>query len=531
MKPWQRTVFEKTRDRAFLLRFVLIMLAVSVMIGGMIHLWSTRKDLPRSHLMNLVMHTSAKEQQDYFVSVLNDHAPIKTVVEILTFLSHDLDDDPSPDEKALLSWRDEIRQLLDRSSMEPIPKELAVAYWDSLQSHTVTQNLLEIAKRKPRIPFVNELVGDLYRTERQYPMAAEYFALEGEFPASSEARKKELRILFQLKAIKKLESRSQNPLYEDEFDASARMNLGVLQHRWYDVARAIVPYQLEQLKPSLAALVGITACVWMLFCFQAIHRSSSIAWGSLLLCVVAIALGILSTSFTLFAIELEEELWKLKQTGNIGADLLYFIAGVGLREEACKLLLFLPLVPILMKRRSEVEILIVAACVGLGFAIEENLSYVQEGDPTTSLGRLLTANFFHMCTTGLIGLSLCQAIQRPRQGAEHFSIQFATLVVVHGLYDWLIANPPSDDFSFLNIVCFIWLAYKFFDELRLARGSVRDIVSMQATFILSTTFLLGVVFNYAVWFYGFRLGTHLVATHALALGVIFYMFLTKLEEI
>ena len=82
---------------------------------------------------------------------------------------------------------------------------------------------------------------------------------------------------------------------------------------------------------------------------------------------------------------------------------------IGLREEALKLLLFVPLIPFLLNR-DDLEILTVAGLVGLGFALEENINYFQASAGLSAVGRFATANFLHIALTAMCGLTLTRAI-------------------------------------------------------------------------------------------------------------------------
>src|SRR5207244_7138900 len=118
--------------------------------------------------------------------------------------------------------------------------------------------------------------------------------------------------------------------------------------------------------------------------------------GRPLLYGLSFVLGILSIYPTLLAVVTEESIFKFKMVNQPLPDAIYFVAGVGLREELAKLLLFLPLLPALLRRGSRIEAMTCGALVGLGFAAEENIGYFSELAPGVALSRFLTANFLHM---------------------------------------------------------------------------------------------------------------------------------------
>ena len=126
--------------------------------------------------------------------------------------------------------------------------------------------------------------------------------------------------------------------------------------------------------------------------------------------VLAFVLGIASVSLTLVFVVLEEVFLKMNETGDPLRDLLFFTFGVGLREEISKLVFFAPLLPLLRRANcTRLDVLICGALVGLGFAAEENLSYLHQGDLSTAMARFLTANFFHMSMTAILAGASDQA--------------------------------------------------------------------------------------------------------------------------
>src|SRR5207244_9548964 len=111
--------------------------------------------------------------------------------------------------------------------------------------------------------------------------------------------------------------------------------------------------------------------------------------GRPLLYGLSFVLGILSIYPTLLAVVTEESIFKFKMVNQPLPDAIYFVFGVGLREELCKLLLFLPLLPALLKRGSRIEAMTCGALVGLGFAAEENVGYFLRYDAATAMPRFL----------------------------------------------------------------------------------------------------------------------------------------------
>ena len=297
---------------------------------------------------------------------------------------------------------------------------------------------------------------------------------------------------------------------------------------WGDVWWGIPHACWLALVPAAAVLALLTGGCWFAVILQAgqPHRPNGIRWP---LAVAGVLLGVLSVWPTLFADFWQERHGDLELSTQLADGLRYFILSVGLREELCKLLLFLPLLAWIIPRRREREALLVAAMVGLGFAVEENSMYFATDAPDTA-GRLLTANFMHMALTGLTGLAVCRGIWRPREcGTQAIAIVLLA-ILLHGLYDALIVLPALDGYSFFGTMLFILLAYQFFSELRYWWEPPGETVSLTATFLFSVATIVAATLVYISAHMGFQLAVQAAALPAVGLGVMVYMFLREMPE-
>jgi RsiW-degrading membrane proteinase PrsW (M82 family) len=229
---------------------------------------------------------------------------------------------------------------------------------------------------------------------------------------------------------------------------------------------------------------------------------------------------------TLLLITVEEKLFNLQFTGEPLADAIYFVFGVGLREELCKFLLFLPLLPLLRKRGSRLEALICGAMVGLGFAAEENINYFHRMDVSTALGRFLTANFLHMALTGLIGLAAYDSDRPRRHDSLDLNTTLFVAILIHGAYDFLLASPAVGEYSIFAMTVFVLLSQRFLREVLSsnatpAEGSLR-------LFIISITVLTGASYVYASTLVGPWSAFELIAVGVVGQAILIYMFVMEL---
>ncbi len=278
-----------------------------------------------------------------------------------------------------------------------------------------------------------------------------------------------------------------------------------------------------------AALAIFAGCCWLAFLLQALGVDRIFDWrlgGAL----VAVGLGLLSIWPTLFFLLWQEVAWGLKDSLELVPGLRYNVLGIGLREELSKLLCLLFLMPWLLRQRSELTVLLLSACVGLGFAIEENVSYFSGSHGQAAIGRFLTANPFHMTLTGLIGLAVYRGLRYPRDWGPQALATFGVMVFAHGFYDAAISLSALADYSILNPIIFALVVYQFFRELRELRTTRGDTISLTATFLCGVSLLTAATFVYLSATLGCAAAFETLVGDILGLAVMVYLFLREMPE-
>ena len=213
----------------------------------------------------------------------------------------------------------------------------------------------------------------------------------------------------------------------------------------------------------------MAACLAAGFCWVVflVHLANGWSWRKREIALVfgALILGILSAKFCLGVVVVQDDfIGHAEKNKTMAYNLAYYVLGVGLREEFCKMLLFTPLLLWLKKERQTYKILTYCSLVGLGFAVEENISYfMRNTDSSVLLSRFLTANFFHMFLTSYICYYLTIAVQRGGKAWDEFTVVFIKMVIAHGVYDFLIADPTmaSGGFSFFAMMLLVWLSMQY----------------------------------------------------------------------
>jgi len=302
------------------------------------------------------------------------------------------------------------------------------------------------------------------------------------------------------------------------------------QGQWWDVWKSIPRLAYSRfLHLGPAGLAIFAGCCWLAFVLHGMQVRRAGDWrlgGSLL----AIGLGVLSIWPTSFLILWQEVGWGLVESDELVPGLRYNILGIGLREEFAKLCCLLPLMPILLRQRSELTVLMLSACVGLGFAMVENVSYFSWSQGTATLGRFLTANPFHMTLTGLVGLAVYRGLRSPKDWGPHALATFGLMVFAHGIYDAVLSIPVLVEYSIVGTIVFALVVYQFFHELRALRPTGGDTISLSANFLCGVSLLTAATFVYLSATLGCTVAFESLASGVLGLAVMVYLFLREMPE-
>lgn len=371
---------------------------------------------------------------------------------------------------------------------------------EKAEREAATRELRSMANATPPRRRAAEFLGDVLERAGDAGGAIDAYRTEVDrFPAESPRSLHRLATLLrQEERLTDLEQLMQRPDLRQQFPIRDHIDLAIDRRDYAALAKWTLLHDLQFHDPWLAVLSLFAAVVWLIIVTQ------FAGWDRqrLSLYTLAVGLGWLSATLTLYAVFIQSEIrgFDFDESDDAVQQILYFVAGVGLREETLKLLCFLPLVPYLARRAGENDALVCAGLVGLGFALNENIGYVDRGGEFTAWSRFLTANFAHIAWTGIAGLALYRLWRRPRRSWDHFLHDFLIVVAAHGAYDAFIAVPALGDYSFLSLVIFAASAYWFLDHAADQQsGSGAMTVSPIAVFVIGGALLIGVTFCYACW--------------------------------
>lgn len=365
-------------------------------------------------------------------------------------------------------------------------------------------------------PFRNEFLGDLHFLSEDFPVAAQFYRDELDLRPTdaSYAARSAIASAAEAEDRALLSDLLRTPVIERWIPPGEKLRHFAEARDIPGVAVATVEFELSSLlRASTVPSLGIAA-IWYLILmpFWEIHRSRILA------ALVAFALGIVSASLTLFFVILQERIQGFDFHPNAPpiSQFLYFVTGVGLREETLKLVCFLPIAWWAVRRKSDIEGMMLAAMVGLGFAFKENVLYLDSGLSTyTGWVRFLTANVLHFSLTGIAGFYLFRMLRRRGHGWEEFLASFIAVVFAHGVYNSLLAMPSLESYAPLAPIFIAIIAYRFFDPLRGTMDStgIGHRISPLGVFVLGSVILacLVLVFSSLAMPFRFALGAFLAS--------------------
>jgi RsiW-degrading membrane proteinase PrsW (M82 family) len=324
----------------------------------------------------------------------------------------------------------------------------------------------------------------------------------------------------------RLASAMAEPRFARQVGADVDFELALRRNDWRRAIRWFFPSQYEGATLGIWLLAGVSGIVWFGLCAIIGHVGARPRLR-LPLYVAAFALGVLSTYVTIAISIAEERLLKFAEKGEPLLDLIYYVVGVGLREELSKALLLLPLVPIVRRWGKRREAMACGALVGLGFAAEENLGYFRMG-LSTALSRFMTANFLHVSTTALVAVAIDDAVRGRETRPGDLSRTLALVIAAHGLYDFFLSSGAVGGGSFLSMFVFLLLTRRFVDVLRGLPGREGPLLRW---FLIGLAAVVGASFIYASALVGPQHAAGALVEGSLGIGIVAFVFVRELGSI
>ncbi|MDA3874082.1 MAG: PrsW family glutamic-type intramembrane protease [Kiritimatiellae bacterium] len=254
--------------------------------------------------------------------------------------------------------------------------------------------------------------------------------------------------------------------------------------------------------------------------------------------VGAILLGWISTIPTLVSMNWLDTRFDLSEGNDFLSAFMYHLVSVGFREEQCKLLLFTPLLILVLRKNPDhtnrdLESLILGALVGLGFAIEENITYyIRHVHTGVAVSRFVSANLLHLTLTGITALALTRALREPRTWWIDSLQTLFYAISLHAIYNALLSQPVPGfgDMSYFSGAALAGCAYLFFREVHTLSPLPKSGLSRTALFCWGFCLLCLLELLLATLTLPFDLALYIIGQSALAGVFTGYIFVHQVRE-
>jgi protease PrsW len=537
-----RELLQTPTGQPRLLLPALVALVVSFVVGW-VALRAVQQTLPDAERASALAHTGRfAAAEEIYVRLLRAEPTVKVAVALLdnhqdaVVTKRLRKAKPSGGLKGAAQRDEEVmsEEALDALLDGVLPPDVALVarFWRATDKGAVPPGLREAilvgAEQEPPLAWHNHALAREAGRQHEMDEAAKRYEREGlAFPERSADIDHAVALWIATGAWDHVRERLQDPRVAAATEPLTKYRLAVHDNDWKNAARWLVDGWRPRLKAASLVMTGIAALAWGFFCAR-LGKLGERVRRRLPLYVLAFALGVLSVVPTVCLIAVEEAKLRLVETGDPMRDILFFVFGMGLREEASKLLLFVPLLPLLRRWGDRLDVLVCGALVGLGFAAEENLGYLASGDLHTGLGRFLTANFLHMAMTAILAAALDDFIRdREKHGAD-FSRTTVMVVAMHGAYDFLLSHDEYGG-SYFAMAVFFFLVKMFLTAVDHARRKADRGLTLTQAFVLSLAVVTGTSAVYAVASVGPAQGALVMTEGLLGVAILIYCFVTTLR--
>jgi protease PrsW len=210
--------------------------------------------------------------------------------------------------------------------------------------------------------------------------------------------------------------------------------------------------------------------------------------------------------------------------GGLINDFLYCVVGIGVVEEAVKIIPLLWLIKKGNVINEPYDYIYYASLSALGFAFVENLIYFDSASLDLIHGRALSAAMMHMFLSSIIAYGLIiNKYRKPGNVYNAFLKYFFIAALVHGAYDFFLINPMASKISIISLLVYLialsaWNSFtnnslnlsSFFDELK-----TRNIKKINDYLVYTLSGVL--LFEYAAMLFTYGSST---ANGALGLSIV-----------
>ena len=503
--------YRRTRSVEFIWRTCVAILIGAVLIAMLMQSLRDSKSAGRDGKSGGQRHPSGLEEYSSLLSA-QDPSPQKLAAWLRKNLER-WDDDGEPFDQAKLSVANlELKPLFEKHLRDASQSELFGDYVrcrllaeGSPQFISARERLHDAAAQRPPARFANEFHGDVLDLAGKESDALAAFLIEGGFEDARYARSRAVELADSTEDEAVARRLCGDVRYVSEMDGRSIFRLAKLAGNHALVLRGIIKMQWQRWAHGL--LLGFALLAASVWYFLLVYSSAAGRWRWLRFLFPVLA-GIMSVWLLTWMHGVFPKIFHHHDDddGTVALQILHWIVYVGIPEEAVKLLLFAPFIPLLLRERSGARAALTAGCVGLGFALNENLEYFARdwmggGGGASAVVRLVTANFLHISLTGIAGFWLYELLRTKFNRAGEFLAAFAAVAVAHGLYDFACGATAREWGMEVASVIVLALAARFYlEQIRPDVASLRlHVISSTSVFCVGSALLVGFTIIAAVW--------------------------------
>ncbi len=500
---WRARTHYLTRNRRFLLRTSASIIAVGVIIASAIATSGTFDKDPEHHFS---ISPALSRLHDEFQSLRREKSPqprqFATWLRMLLAQIPKLVEGDEAEELQSFSQTGklggyDVAELLTQHATTDAPAGLFRDFLSNALTNDedALKRLQTSAQATPYVMLASELFASIQKRRGNNQAAMQAFYTEGlHFADASAAREEALRFAITLRDLDQLRRIAAEPGWIENTHPLLQHHAGAILGDVWMQWNGLIRHRLNEIPYGMLMLAFFAAGLWY---FILVQHSDHERWRWARP-IVAIMAGVCSVWPTLTILAYQEFVQGMSAEVPFPHDLIYYLVGVGLREEGCKLALFALFLPWLLWRRQPGLALLTGAFVGLGFSLEENIGYYQDYGGTIAWTRFLSANFLHISLTGICAHSLYRMLLTRFARADEFLATFLAAVAAHGGYDYL-ATGKLDDNGWLSIVVLVLSAARFIDLLGTETNPVRLTIAPRAVFTFGSAILIASSFILGAW--------------------------------
>lgn len=503
MPLWRSKAFYLTRNRSFLIKGCACILGGFIALALTAHFISTAdatKDTsvvltPAGKLLqssNVLLDTSDKSPE-HLLELLKEIAALNKRIESSLKVSFDEDTQIS------LEMGGNLKELIEQHDLSPDQRELFFNYARCLfAGKSVTDSkarifLREKAETSDAIRYAAEFHADILVLENKQKEALSFYLRETVHPDAAHARLMAAKLAIAQEDISALRQLANDKTFLRSCPSFILLKMAKLLHDRALLAHGLWTMQLDRLSQSTALCIALfSAFLWLVL----LTGSAGLPLRQAINYLPALLAGMLSV----WLLHIIQVLLQYDVNSALNTELpmthqiFYWVKDVGLPEETVKLCLFVPFLPFLLRQRSAAKAALTAGCVGLGFALNENLQYYQDFGVTVAMARLLTANIIHISLAGLLGYELYLLFQSRFHRATDFLLTFGAAALTHGLYDFCNSDSAFEGSDLASIIIVALSARRY---LHCLHGSDNQAghqpVSRTCIFCFGSCLLVGVL--------------------------------------